>query len=99
MEQIPIENLLKEVLTTWVYLIQIDHTHVSPNEVILINCIHNLFNCICELLHLSGDNVLDIWKEHKYNIEDTVKYIIDTHFVVVEDTDNIEEDSNIQTDI
>ena len=85
MRQYHIEQLLKEVLSTWVILIQLDTNNTTPNEVLLVDSIYKLFTAICGILQLDGQYILDTWEKHSYSIDDTVKYIIENNFTVVEE--------------
>lgn len=84
MRQYKIEELLRQVLNTWIILIQLDSNNTTPNEVLLIDSIYQLFNAICNLLQLDGDYILNIWEQNDYSIEDTIQYIIKENFIVVE---------------
>lgn len=85
MRQKSIEQVLKEILNTWVVLIQLDSNNTTPNEVLLIDSIYNIFNAICNLFQLDGQYILDTWEKQNYNIEDTIKYIIEHDFIVVDE--------------
>lgn len=85
MRQKSIEQVLREILNTWVVLIQLDSNNTTPNEVLLIDSIYNIFNAICNLFQLDGQYILDIWEKQNYNIEDTIKYIIEHDFIVVDE--------------
>ena len=85
MRQKNIEQVLREILNTWVVLIQLDSNNITPNEVLLINSIYNIFNAICNLFQLDGQYILDTWEKQNYNIEDTIKYIIEHDFIVVDE--------------
>lgn len=85
MRQKSIEQVLREILNTWVVLIQLDSNNTTPNEVLLIDSIYNIFNAICNLFQLDGQYILDTWEKQNYNIEDTIKYIIEHDFIVVDE--------------
>ena len=85
MRQKNIEQVLREILNTWVVLIQLDSNNTTPNEVLLIDSIYNIFNAICNLFQLDGQYILDTWEKQNYNIEDTIKYIIEHDFIVVDE--------------
>ena len=85
-----IRNILKTMLNAWIILIQLDKDQITSNEVLLVNSIYEIFSNICELLHMSGNYILDIWEQCNYNIDKTIDYIIDHNFEVVEEN-NIEE--------
>ena len=85
MRQKSIEQVLREILNTWVVLIQLDSNNTTPNEVLLINSIYNIFNAICNLFQLDGQYILDTWEKQNYNIEDTINYIIEHDFIVVDE--------------
>ena len=83
MRQKSIEQVLREILNTWVVLIQLDSNNTTPNEVLLIDSIYNIFNAICNLFQLDGQYILDTWEKQNYSIEDTINYIIEHDFIVV----------------
>ena len=85
MRQKSIEQVLREILNTWVVLIQLDSNNTTPNEVLLIDSIYNIFNAICNLFQLDGQYILDTWEKQNYNIEDTINYIIEHDFIVVDE--------------
>lgn len=85
MRQKSIEQVLREILNTWVVLIQLDSNNTTPNEVLLIDSIYNIFNAICNLFQLDGQYILDTWEKQNYSIEDTIKYIIEHDFIVVDE--------------
>ena len=87
MRQYHIENLLREVLNTWIILIQLDTNNTTPNEVLLVDSIYKLFTAICNILQLDGQYILDIWEQQDYNIDITIQYIISNNFTVVEDSE------------
>ena len=85
MRQKSIEQVLREILNTWVVLIQLDSNNTTHNEVLLIDSIYNIFNAICNLFQLDGQYILDTWEKQNYNIEDTINYIIEHDFIVVDE--------------
>ena len=85
MRQKSIEQVLREILNTWVVLIQLDSNNTTPNEVLLIDSIYNIFNAICNLFQLDGQYILDTWEKQNYSIEDTINYIIEHNFIVVDE--------------
>ena len=85
MRQKNIEQVLREILNTWVVLIQLDSNNTTPNEVLLIDSIYNIFNAICNLFQLDGQYILDTWEKQNYSIEDTINYIIEHDFIVVDE--------------
>ena len=85
MRQKSIEQVLREILNTWVVLIQLNSNNTTPNEVLLIDSIYNIFNAICNLFQLDGQYILDTWEKQNYNIEDTINYIIEHDFIVVDE--------------
>ena len=85
MRQKSIEQVLREILNTWVVLIQLDSNNTTPNEVLLIDSIYNIFNAICNLFQLDGQYILDTWEKQNYSIEDTINYIIEHDFIVVDE--------------
>ena len=84
MKEQNIRNILNTILNTWIILIQLDKNNTTSNEVILINSIYELFSSICNLLQLDGNYILDIWEQQLYNIDNTIDYIIEHNFEVVE---------------
>lgn len=79
MEELYIKNALTTILTVWSTLIQIKNKDTNdPINIVLISHIYELFTCICQLLHLEGNYILDVWERKEYNIEETVNYIVDT---------------------
>ena len=85
MRQKSIEQVLREILNTWVVLIQLNSNNTTPNEVLLIDSIYNIFHAICNLFQLDGQYILDTWEKQNYNIEDTINYIIEHDFIVVDE--------------
>ena len=79
-----IRNSINTILTTWSILIQIDKNNTTSNEVILTNSIYELFSCICQLLQLDSNYILDKWEELGFNIDNTIDYIIDNNFEEVQ---------------
>lgn len=75
-----IRNSINTILTTWSILIQIDKNNTTSNEVILTNSIYELFSCICQLLQLDSNYILDIWEQQQFNIDKTIDYIINNNF-------------------
>ena len=84
MKEQNIRNILNTILSTWIILIQLDKNNTTPNEVLLISSIYELFSNICNLLQLDGNYILDIWEQQDYNINTTIDYIIEHNFEVVE---------------
>ena len=84
MKEQNIRNILNTILNTWIILIQLDKNNTTPNEVLLISSIYELFSNICNLLQLDGNYILDIWEQQDYNINTTIDYIIEHNFEVVE---------------
>ena len=82
MYQYNIENTLRVILETWIMLIQLDKNKTT-NEVLLVDKIYQLFNCICSLLRIDGQYILDIWEDNNYNIDTTINYIISNNFEVI----------------
>lgn len=81
-----IRNSLNTILTTWSNIIQLQKEELSNSyNVILIDSIYQLFTCICQLLQLDGNYILDIWEQKDYNIDNTVDYIINNNFEVISD--------------
>lgn len=81
-----IRNSLNTILTTWSNIIQLQKEELSNSyNVILIDSIYQLFTCICQLLQLDGNYILDIWEQKDYNIDNTIDYIIDNNFEVIND--------------
>ena len=81
-----IRNSLNTILTTWSNIIQLNQEELSNSyNVILIDSIYQLFTCICQLLQLDGNYILDIWEQKDYNIDNTVDYIINNNFEVISD--------------
>lgn len=81
-----IRNSLTTILSTWSLLLQIkDKEANNPINVVLISSIYELFTCICQLLHLEGNYILDVWEQQDFNTESTVDYIINHNFEVVSD--------------
>lgn len=81
-----IRNSLNTILTTWANIIQLQKEELSNSyNVILIDSIYQLFTCICQLLQLDGNYILDIWEQKDYNINNTVDYIINNNFEVISD--------------
>ena len=83
MYQYNIENTIRTILETWITLIQLDKNKTT-NEVLLVDKIYQLFNCICNLLYIDGQYILDIWEDNNYNIDTTIDYIIKNNYEVVE---------------
>lgn len=76
-----IRNSLTTILSTWSLLLQIkDKEANNPINVVLISSIYELFTCICQLLHLEGNYILDVWEQQDFNTESTVDYIINHNF-------------------
>lgn len=84
MKEQNIRNILNTILSTWIILIQLDKNNTTPNEILLISSIYELFSNICNLLQLDGNYILDIWEQQDYNINTTIDYIIEHNFEVVE---------------
>lgn len=81
-----IRNSLNTILTTWSNIIQLNQEELSNSyNVILIDSIYQLFTCICQLLQLDGNYILDIWEQKDYNINNTIDYIINNNFEVISD--------------
>lgn len=81
-----IRNSLNTILTTWSNIIQLQKEELSNSyNVILVDGIYQLFTCICQLLQLDGNYILDIWEQKDYNIDNTVDYIINNNFEVISD--------------
>lgn len=81
-----IRNSLNTILTTWSNIIQLQKEELSNSyNVILVDSIYQLFTCICQLLQLDGNYILDIWEQKDYNIDNTVDYIINNNFEVISD--------------
>lgn len=81
-----IRNSLNTILTTWSNIIQLKQEELSNSyNVILVDSIYQLFTCICQLLQLDGNYILDIWEQKDYNIDNTVDYIINNNFEVISD--------------
>ena len=81
-----IRNSLNTILTTWNNIIQLQKEELSNSyNVILVDSIYQLFTCICQLLQLDGNYILDIWEQKDYNIDNTVDYIINNNFEVISD--------------
>lgn len=81
-----IRNSLNTVLTTWTNIIQLQKEELSNSyNVILVDSIYQLFTCICQLLQLDGNYILDIWEQKDYNIDNTIDYIINNNFEVISD--------------
>lgn len=81
-----IRNSLNTILTTWSNIIQLQKEELSNSyNVILVDSIYQLFTCICQLLQLNGNYILDIWEQKDYNIDNTVDYIINNNFEVISD--------------
>ena len=81
-----IRNSLNTILTTWTNIIQLNQEELSNSyNVILIDSIYQLFTCICQLLQLDGNYILDIWEQKDYNIDNTVDYTINNNFEVISD--------------
>lgn len=79
-----IRNSLNTILTTWSNIIQLQKEELSNSyNVILVDSIYQLFTCICQLLQLDGNYILDIWEQKDYNIDNTVDYIINNNFEVI----------------
>lgn len=77
-----IRNSLITILTIWSNIIELNQLELQNSyNVILVDNIYQLFTCICQLLQIDSNYLLDKWEEYKYNIEDTVDYIIKEHFV------------------
>ena len=76
-----IRNSLNTILSTWSLLIQYDKDKLDP---ILLDIIYQLYSSICQLLHLEGNYILDVWENNNYSIDNTINYIIKTNFEVVE---------------
>lgn len=81
-----IRNSLNTILTTWSNIIQLNQEELSNSyNIILIDSIYQLFTCICQLLQLDGNYILDIWEQKDYNIDNTIDYIINNNFEVISD--------------
>lgn len=81
-----IRNSLNTILTTWSNIIQLQKEELSNSyNVILVDNIYQLFTCICQLLQLDGNYILDIWEQKDYNIDNTIDYIINNNFEVISD--------------
>lgn len=81
-----IRNSLNTILTTWTNIIQLQKEELSNSyNVILVDSIYQLFTCICQLLQLDGNYILDIWEQKDYNIDNTIDYIINNNFEVISD--------------
>lgn len=81
-----IRNSLNTILTTWSNIIQLQKEELSNSyNVILVDSIYQLFTCICQLLQLDGNYILDIWEQKDYNIDNTIDYIINNNFEVISD--------------
>lgn len=75
-----IRNTLNTLLSSWSILLQYEKDKLDP---ILLDIIYQLYTSICQLLQLEGNYILDLWEEKNFNINDTIDYIINTHFEVV----------------
>lgn len=81
-----IRNSLNTILTTWSNIIQLNQKELTNSyNIILIDSIYQLFTCICQLLQLDGNYILDIWEQKDYNIDNTIDYIINNNFEVISD--------------
>lgn len=81
-----IRNSLNTILTTWSNIIQLNQEELSNSyNIILIDSIYQLFTCICQLLQLDSNYILDIWEQKDYNIDNTIDYIINNNFEVISD--------------
>lgn len=81
-----IRNSLNTILTIWSNIIQLNQEELSNSyNIILIDSIYQLFTCICQLLQLDGNYILDIWEQKDYNIDNTIDYIINNNFEVISD--------------
>ena len=77
-----IRDSIKTILNTWSIIIQLDNIDNEYN-IILVDSIYQLFTCICQLLQLDGNYILDIWEQNQFNIDNTIDYIIKNNYDVI----------------
>ena len=77
-----IRDSTKTILNTWSIIIQLDNIDNEYN-IILVDSIYQLFTCICQLLQLDGNYILDIWEQNQFNIDNTIDYIIKNNYDVI----------------
>ena len=77
-----IRDSIKTILNTWSIIIQLDNIDNEYN-IILVDSIYQLFTCICQLLQLDGNYILDIWEQNQFNIDNTIDYILKNNYQIL----------------